>query len=109
MELKPKSGSLRIRIDPELLEAFRVICATRGITVSDGLRRFMQDRVGTAYQSAREPQVASERVGAIKPLASVEKSPVEAPIEPQGHVSPRQTRSERRKAERDAKKKRDAT
>jgi hypothetical protein len=106
MALKPKSGSVRIRIDPELLEAFRVICARRGMTVSDGLRRFMEDRVGTAYQSARESQVAAENVRAITPLALVEKPPVEAPIEPEGYVLPRQSRSERRKAERDAKKNR---
>lgn len=104
MALKPKSGSLRIRIDPELLEAFRSICARRGMTVSDGLRRFMEDRVGMAYHSAKQSQGGVEKLMATIPPELVEKPPARVPIDPEGYVLPRQTRAERRKAERDAKK-----
>jgi len=65
MALKPKTASLRIRIDPELLERYRVICEKRDWTVSDGIRRHMQHVVGPIYRVAaesQEPQEASEVV-----------------------------------------------
>jgi len=71
MALKPKTGSLRIRIDPELLERYRVVCENRGWTVSEGIRRHMQDVVGLHYQRAIEPSEASEPLPVSLPTKSV--------------------------------------
>lgn len=93
MALKPKTGSLRIRIDPDLLELFRVLCERRGMTVSEGVRRFMEDKVGLAYK----PQDDGEATAVTSPLPAAEKLAVEAVVKPEGVLA------RKRRLEKEAK------
>jgi len=97
MALKPKTGSLRIRIDPELLERYRVACEKRGWTVSDGIRRHMHDVVGPQYQRSVAHQEASESPEPSSPPPGVQKTAEEAPGKPEGPLA------RKRRLEKEAK------
>lgn len=45
MALKPKDSNFQFRVESDVLDSFREICEGRGMTVSQGLRRFMHDIV----------------------------------------------------------------
>jgi hypothetical protein len=41
MALKPKTAVFQVRVDPELLIRFQLLCESKQTTVSDAIRRMM--------------------------------------------------------------------
>jgi antitoxin component of RelBE/YafQ-DinJ toxin-antitoxin module len=65
MAIKRKSEYLHIRVPPGLREQFAVICEDKGLTLSEGIRRFMQHQVDLAQSQSRYRNVA-QRVEKIE-------------------------------------------
>ena len=59
MPIQRKTAVFQIRVEPELLARFKVVCDDAGFTVADGLRNLMQRRVDIydeSHQGALQPQ-----------------------------------------------------
>lgn len=56
MSIERKTSVFQVRVEPALLEAFKVAAEHEGFTVSDAIRRFMAWRV-KAYEEANKGPV----------------------------------------------------
>lgn len=54
MPIERKTAVFQVRVEPALLEAFRIVAEERGLTVSNAIRNFMAGRV-QAYEEAKGP------------------------------------------------------
>lgn len=112
MALITKTQVLQVRVESDLLDGFTQAAEARHMTVSACIRDLMRQHA-KSYQDHLKRLEYAERKRADRALAesqatsvpTVPKKGAVAPVdEPEGYILPRQSRSERRKSERDAAK-----
>jgi hypothetical protein len=68
MAIKPKTATLQIRIDPDLLERFQSFSADRELVPSELVRRWIRMQVEDwEKQASRASAIQSKGVGATQP------------------------------------------
>lgn len=67
-------ATIIMRLPPELKDLYQALCKSRGVTVSDSLRKFMIEEIGRATEPLNTPKRAPKPKKAAKPQKQAKKT-----------------------------------
>lgn len=67
-------ATIIMRLPPELKDLYQALCKSRGVTVSDSLRKFMIEEIGRATEPLNTPKRAPKPKKATKTQKQAKKT-----------------------------------